>query len=74
MGLGFVCAYCRGLCVHYRGFLLADLLQYLTGRLPGDPLQTQQTHREPLRQQTLQSAIQVLQVGGGLGENIRIQK
>lgn len=40
--------------------LLADLLQDLTGRLPGDSLQLEQTYREPLRQQTLQGAVQIL--------------
>lgn len=40
--------------------LLADLLQDLTGGLPGDSLQSEQTYREPLRQQTLQSAVQIL--------------
>lgn len=40
--------------------LLADLLQDLTGGLPGDPLQSEQTYREPLGKQTLQSAIKIL--------------
>lgn len=40
--------------------LLADPLQDLTGGLPGDSLQSEQTYREPLRQQALQRAIQVL--------------
>lgn len=40
--------------------LLADLLQDLAGGLPGDSLQAEQTHREPLRQQALQRAVQVL--------------
>lgn len=40
--------------------LLADLLQDLTGGLPRDSLQSEQTYREPLRQQTLQSAVQIL--------------
>ncbi len=40
--------------------LLADLLEDLAGGLPGDSLQTEQTYGEPLRQQTLQSAVQVL--------------
>lgn len=40
--------------------LLADLLQDLAGGLPGDSLESQQTYREPLRQQALQRTIQVL--------------
>lgn len=40
--------------------LLADLLQDLAGGLPSDSLQSEQTHREPLRQQALQRAVQVL--------------
>ncbi len=40
--------------------LLADLLQDLAGGLPGDSLQSEQTYREPLRQQALQRAVQVL--------------
>lgn len=40
--------------------LLADLLQDLTGGLPGDSLQLEQTNREPLRQQALQRTIQIL--------------
>ena len=39
---------------------LADLLQDLAGGQPGDSLQSEQAHREPLRQQTLQRSIQVL--------------
>lgn len=46
--------------------LLADLLQDLTGRVPGDPLQSEEADRKPLRQQALQRSIQVL--GGGSGE------
>ena len=40
--------------------LLADPLQQLTGGLPCDSLQAEQTHREPFRQQALQRAVQVL--------------
>lgn len=40
--------------------LLADLLQDLTRGLPRYSLQSEQTHREPLRQQTLQSAVHIL--------------
>lgn len=40
--------------------LLADLLQDLAGGMPGDSLESQQAHGEPLRQQTLQGAVQVL--------------
>lgn len=42
--------------------LLADLLQDLTGGLPGDPLQSEQTNGEPLAQQALQSATEVLKI------------
>lgn len=48
-------------CEGLRPPLLADLLQDLAGRLPGDPLQAEEAHREPLRQQALQSAVQVLE-------------
>lgn len=41
--------------------VLADLLQDLAWRLPGDPLQPEQTDWEPLRQQALQSAAKVLE-------------
>lgn len=40
--------------------LLADLLQNLTRRLPGDSLQSEQAYREPLREQAFQRAAQVL--------------
>lgn len=40
--------------------LLADLLQNLAGGLPGDSLQSEQTYREPLREQAFQRAAQVL--------------
>lgn len=40
--------------------LLADLLQDLTGGLPGDSLKSEQTDGEPLTQQALQGAIEVL--------------
>lgn len=48
-------------CEGLRPPLLADLLQDLAGRLPGDPLQAEEADREPLRQQALQSAVQVLE-------------
>lgn len=45
-----------------RQSLLTDLLQKLTGGLPGDSFQPEQTNGEPLTQQALQSAIEVLQM------------
>lgn len=42
--------------------LLADLLQHFTRGLPGDSLQLEKTNREPLTQQALQSAIEVLKM------------
>lgn len=47
-------------CKGIRTSLLADLLQDLTGGLPGDALQSEQTDREPLTQQALQGATEVL--------------
>lgn len=43
-----------------RPFLLADLLQDLAGRLPGDSLQAEEADGEPLRQQALEGDVQVL--------------
>lgn len=41
--------------------LLADLLQDLAGRLPGDSLQAEETDGKPLGQEALEGAIQVLE-------------
>lgn len=41
--------------------LLADLLQDLAGRLPGDSLQAEEADGKPLRQQALEGAVQVLE-------------
>lgn len=54
-------------CGDARMLLLADLLQDLAGGLPGDSLQSEQTYREPLGQQTLQRPVQVLGEGRGRG-------
>lgn len=44
-----------------RAPLLADLLQDLAGRLPGDSLQAEEADRKPLRQQALQGDVQILE-------------
>lgn len=45
----------------WRPALLADLLQDLARRLPGDSLQAEEADGKPLRQQALEGAVQVLE-------------